>query len=387
MKNITAFNSLFDYKTQINIDDGNYYIDMMKRSKSFKDLDKQIDLWDKYNGDFYSDRKHVVTTLMDDLAPKISKAIDSIDMEMFNSDFQEKNLIPEDNTKYVSIDIKEANWTIIKKIILKEEYPIWKEYVMSLGIEELFALSKPLRQEVLGKVSNPKKYDKIQKYITNFHIEKIKELNINYYNNIVGVNKDEIILKNDGSINIEELENIDYLLPVSFTYFTVNLVTNFEEHIRVHLITDKNGNLKYKKLFGTDGNRFFMHFKTLILGEKLEENDLITRKDKMLFKWTGKDYKKLKEYQYVEKYIKEIQWGDLVDISSKRKRIMGEINDINYRVEIVLYTNSFKCYVDRCKVNIYECSVDYLDYLSFVPVIKEEIRKLHIDYIKSFILE
>jgi hypothetical protein len=98
----------------------------------------------------------------------------------------------------------------------------------------------------------------------------------------------------------------------------------------------------------------------------------------------SKDYKKVREYNYIENYTKELEWCEKEYVCG-RKMYLSEINGSKYRLEIVLYNDFFKYYVDFNNKNIIQKSIegDYLDYLNNI---KEEVKNHHINYVKQFFI-
>ena len=61
---------------------------------------------------------------------------------------------------------------------------------------------------------------------------------------------------------------------------------NYNDHVRIDTVFDTDSLLgKYSELKGVNGNRFFLHFKTLILKEELDERDFLFLNDKHTAKW------------------------------------------------------------------------------------------------------
>lgn len=296
------FAKLFDIRIPV-LEHAEYYINNLKKSGRYPDMDRKLKLFSEYVPEttFKNDKQKYMYGSIKVLQEQIKARID--DLQLVHDIFEEKTFIPISGRKYVSIDIKEANWTTTK-FFLSLDYPVWEEYAVEyLKMPRLFAVSKSLRQALLGQVVNPKKYDKMEKIITLKHLHLVK----NY--KVVGLNKDEIILELD---NPHKLFNIPWILPVNITSFQVDIHKNFEETIRVDTIF--NDNSSYKKLVGVHGDRFYIHYKTLILNEKIEKNDLLIKKDKMIFQWCGNDYKEMMEYDYIRKYSKPIMWKEIKEL-------------------------------------------------------------------------
>jgi hypothetical protein len=204
---------------------------------------------------------------------------------------QEKECIYLDGHRYVSIDISEANFTVAKKYH-GLDLPKWERYLTeNLGIDISLASSKNFRQYVLGYVLGKKinTYQKVEVF------NKLKTIDNSL---VVGVNCDEIVLDitNNPDFDYETL-NDGYWKA---TVFTMNTVTNFGEHIYVK--TDISGK---KKLYATNGNDFYIHYKTLVLNEPLNVLDTILKQDGLYFERVVTYDNKLRkrEYQYVDKNV------------------------------------------------------------------------------------
>lgn len=195
---------------------------------------------------------------------------------------------------YISIDLKEANWqAFIHGLSLSKalDYERWSNFCFSL--HPAIARSKSFRQFLFGN-TNPKRLQSIQKSMMN---EFYNCLSDEWKSFIVGKKSDEILfeLPNDWrNYDSDDFGEALNMLPYKFkvTLFRVSEYTNFNEFVRIkevysvssdidtpHMITER-------KLMGVPGNRFFIHYKTLILGESLDERDTFFINDKHLAKWT-----------------------------------------------------------------------------------------------------
>ena len=153
---------------------------------------------------------------------------------------------------------------------------------MSLGYHEALAISKPFRQYVFGN-TNPKRLNRMQQSLIMEHLELLKDFNI------VMISSDELIvdqiiveLRNQ---TLDDLKNVDWKVPVKFKIFETKYFENYTDKVRIDHIMDDNFNLKYKELKEVHGSRFFIHFKSLILEEELDEKDLLFKNDQKLAKW------------------------------------------------------------------------------------------------------
>lgn len=252
------------------------------------------------------------------------------------NDLSTNNFIPEHGKRYISFDVKEANWTVIKHY-LNLHLPDWKTYSQSpdtLNLPKAIAYSKPIRQAILGQVVNPKLYDKMQKCITSKHLKQIQDNIDQKFYKISAVCSEEIILEVIDNQLLEDIKSLEWIVPTKTTCFDIDIVENFGDRVIIKKYLDGS-----KSLYAVDGKRMYIHFKTLILDEHLDQKDLLFKLEHKIFEYCGTDYKDFKEYNYVKKHIKPIVWnGDFGSIN----------NDIKYMIE-----TSRESFVDyELKINI-----------------------------------
>lgn len=203
------------------------------------------------------------------------------------------------NKYYISVDLKEANWQAFQHAfnLSLSSFATWS--FQTFDLLPAIAKSKSFRQFLFGN-TNPKRLQRIQQSV-------MQKLYLSIYNdklkfNIVGKRSDELLFEFDEvSENVwdffEELylsfqfKSILKSLPITkqfkITCFKVTEHTNFNEFIRIKEVY-KDNDFKEpgeRKLMSVPGNRFFIHYKTLILNEELEERDLFFLNDKHLAQW------------------------------------------------------------------------------------------------------
>lgn len=208
-------------------------------------------------------------------------SIDNNDL-ILNSDYTEKEFNNYKPDKfYISIDLKEANWQSFKfAFALLEGLPDFEKWsIETFALHPAIARSKSFRQYLFGN-TNPKRLQRIQKgmmgVVYNSHP---------YKNYVVGKKADELIFEFDNIPNFMEEINISWDTKISF--FTVHEHKNYGEFVRVkHKYADSTfEHVIETQLMGVPGNRFFIHYKTLILIQQLEERDLYFVNNKHLAKW------------------------------------------------------------------------------------------------------
>ncbi len=105
------------------------------------------------------------------------------------------------------------------------------------------------------------------------------------------------------------LDSLNWIVPVKFSIYDVKIHNNFGDVVIVKEFLDENWELKYKSLYGVNGHRFYIHFKTLVLEEPLDDRDMLFKLESKIFRWCGNDLKDFREWEYVKKWIKPLKWG------------------------------------------------------------------------------
>jgi hypothetical protein len=270
-----------------------YYLETLKKSPEFEKIDSFIEMFKRYessmNGQSIKQNKIDWIEKTKQHLQEIG-FIDDLNAWKTPDDFQfkSKGFNPQDGSTYMSIDINEANWTVSKHF-LGYDLPKWEEFTLNLGYPEALAKSKSFRQFVLGN-TNPKRYARMQQVLTVQHIDMLKQHATEH--DIEFVSEDEIIISIIIRVttpqDIERIMNLPWQVPVKKVLFTTDYHENLGDRVRVDTIKDvENGVIvdKYKRLKEVPGNRFFMHFKTLVLDEELDERDLLFKNDKHIAKW------------------------------------------------------------------------------------------------------
>ncbi len=268
---------------------------------------------------------------------------------------------PEHGKCYISFDVRQANWTV-SKYFLGLDFPVWEEYVQKeLNFPEALTYSKPLRQAIMGQVVNPKRYDAMQKYLTWKHLEELSRIPESSAK-VVSVNSEEIILevlkKDDVFFWLDDLN--EWLVPIRFTIFETKIHTNYGDTIIIKEFLNEDFTLKYKSLYGVNGHRFYIHFKTLVLGEELEDRDLLFKQEHKIFKWCGTDLKDFREWNYVKKWIKPLKWE-----TEDRNAYIDGYDSILYYVMKITESNITLFDVREKQEHILNCkNRDYKDIVS-----------------------
>ena len=203
---------------------------------------------------------------------------------------QLRNPIKHDNLKthylgcpyFISYDIPKANYFVLKDFDHENEFPeTWEIFCYQNGVPFIFSISKMFRQIVFGN-TNPRKFQKIQS-------EYVDDLIT-----VVGPNIDpelsEPSFKSADEL-IQRYKNEPIQLQLNRTpKHKIFKLTPFEfEHIErdyyVKTIYNMDGYKQYRTLYGVPGSMFYMYFKQNVLGQELDDRDLLFWTEKRLAKW------------------------------------------------------------------------------------------------------
>ena len=280
MKDIKGFCKLFDLNVT-DYDEFDYYIEQLSKVDRWKNLRDLIVLYEKAEEDFGD--------LFEFRIKKSNEIIEFLQSTRAYHELNDDNLLPdypvtktfqyEENLKYLSVDIKKANWVVLKKYdpeFMNELGNSYDELLDKFGIPELFRHSKQFRQYIFGNI-NPKRQGRAQRVMIEGFIKRFEHLNLS----ISCIKNDEIIYTyNDISEISEILETIDKEL-FKIKLFTVKKVQDF----RINFYTDESGNYIHKEMIGCNGNQFFLYLKKYLLEEPIDIRDLYFRMDGNIAIW------------------------------------------------------------------------------------------------------
>jgi len=258
-----------------------YYINQfskLEKWKNIKDLIKIYEEAEEKYGDLYEYR-----------LKKSNEIINYLKSTRAYNELQDDNLIPDypttknfeysEDKKYISIDIKKANWAVLKKYdpeFAPELGDSYEDFIAKFDVPEIFNHSKQLRQYIFGNI-NPKRQGKAQRVITQSILNKYNHLNLN----IACIKNDEVIYSFESFDQIREiLTTVDREI-FKIKLFTVKRVQDF----RINTFLSESGEELYKEMVGCNGNQFFMNLKTHIFEEPLDIRDLYFRMDGSLAIW------------------------------------------------------------------------------------------------------
>jgi hypothetical protein len=289
MKDIKSFCKLFDLNVP-NFDEFDYYISQYKKLKMWENIDNLKSLFESAESE-----------IEDMFQYKIDKSNDAIDFlkntRAYN-ELNDDNLIPDlpinkninlsEDKKYLSIDLKMANWQAIKKYdpyFLNELGDTYIDFLNKFDIHPIFHNSKHFRQYIFGNI-NPKRQVRVQRVMINDVINNLSSVN---GIKLEFVKYDEVIFSYEDEKSIQVPIIMDYLKSDLF-HLKLFKVKYFED-FRVNNYLDFFGAETHKELTGCSGLKYFIFLKKYILNEPLDIRDLYFRCDGDLAIWSVSDLK------------------------------------------------------------------------------------------------
>ena len=268
MKDPKSFVKLFDLNVPV-IEHLDYYIDQMSKTQKYKDIKHFLSLYEESEmeiSDAYEFRKN-----------KSQEIIDFIkSTNAYNELCYDKNLIDYPTTKsieyvegvkYLSIDLRSANWVSLKHYDPPHINELGNDYIDFLSkfnLPKVFLHSKYLRQFIFGNV-NPKRLIKVQRHLIQEMVRKYQDKL-----QVEGVRNDEVIFSFKDFKEIEsiygEIDHQKYKTKI----FTIERVEDF----RIDTSYNVFGEILHKEMMGVDGTLFYIKLKEYITGEELDIRDL-----------------------------------------------------------------------------------------------------------------
>lgn len=280
MRDIKGFCKLFDLNVPA-YEEFDYYIEQLTKVEKWKNLRELIVLYEKAEEEFGD--------LFEYRIKKSNELIEFLQNTRAYNELNDDNLIPDypttknfqydENVKYLSIDIRKANWIVLKKYdppFVNELGDSYESLLDKFGIPELFRHSKQFRQYIFGNI-NPRRQGKAQRVIIEDVINKYKYLGLE----IASIKNDEVIYSYTNDLDMKDiLSTIDREI-FKIKLFTVKRIQDF----RINFYTDENGAFTHKEMIGCNGNQFFMLLKKYIIEEPFDIRDLYFRMDGNLAVW------------------------------------------------------------------------------------------------------
>jgi hypothetical protein len=280
MKDVKGFCKLMDISVP-EYEHFDYYIEQfskLEKWKNIKDLIKLYEEAEEKYGDLYEFRIN-----------KSNEIINYLKNTRAYNELQDDNLIPDwpttknfeysEDKKYISIDIKKANWVVLKKYdpeFAPELGDSYDDFIARFDVPEIFNHSKQLRQFIFGNI-NPKRQGKAQRVIIQDILHKYYNLNLD----IACIKNDEVIYSFESLDQIEEIINTLDREMFKIKLFTVERVQDF----RINTYMSESGENLHKEMIGCNGNLFFLYLKKYVFNEPIDIRDLYFKMDGNIAIW------------------------------------------------------------------------------------------------------
>lgn len=280
MKDIKSFCKLFDLNVP-SYADFDYYKNLYSRLDRWKNMDELISLYEKAEEqieDIYKYRLEKTEEIINFI--KTTRAFNDLNDDTMIPDLPtNKNFEYSEGVKYLSIDIKMANWESLKKYdpsFINELGDTYSDLLNKFDVPEVFHRSKQLRQYIFGNL-NPKRQIKAQRVMIEDLMNGLSRYNLK----VECIKTDEVVYSFE---NIAEI--VDILLGFDDDIFKCKVFTVKRiEDFRVNEYLDTKRGIMYSDLVGCNGHKYFINLKKYIFEEELDVRDLYFRMDGDLAIW------------------------------------------------------------------------------------------------------
>lgn len=280
-----------------------YYLETLEKSAEFAWIPEYLKEFTEFQEALGDERaKDFKMKMLEKLKEHIqaSKAYERFQEFPLNAPIRGEQKLREATGAYLlSIDMRSANYSILRCFDPDELPGTWEFFAAQQGLPLALIQSKKFRQVVFGNC-NPSRNQKLQRrYMTALaaYIEGLGLFEVVFFSN------DEMIL-DLGPVdqNAEAVSTAVTALKQCVGGFRRSLGEGFQD---VNLLTTKLFSMErigkkkyvrtyyhpslspwYKTLSGVPGNQFFMYFKKYVLGEDLDDRDYLFVIDDMVAKWT-----------------------------------------------------------------------------------------------------
>lgn len=207
--------------------------------------------YNKFLDEYYEIRDNIITNVMDNEA---FKSFNTMSLDSYNivdrDNITSNNIYNQSNVgkKFISIDLKRANFQILRKVNKEIVYnaETYEDFIGKFTDIDYIKESKYTRQVIFGKL-NPKRHIRLEKYYT-YLMYKFLESYANEHGwEIVSLNNDEIVYKTMNSYcetdYIKDMikKRLDLIVHVelfSLSGYTFSAVDS--EHHKVDFYIKKN---------------------------------------------------------------------------------------------------------------------------------------------------
>ncbi len=261
-----------------------YYIDFLSETDKFSDIKEKLKQYYDYLSflkiegyELVSYKMSIFKNVVDFLKETNSyKKINEYKIKNYNK----LKFFTDNVTHKISIDIKEANFSVFKKFDNKNEIEnTYEKLLNKFDRSNFLHLSKSFRQYIFGNL-NPKKLQKIQDYYTYL-----------LSNEIVLKNNEKVLFKQENDeliLNYHYITDNDLLKKdiLKYSEFEFKIKKYTEEKIGKYVL--KTYDTGKKELTFVSKNRFFLEYDKFINKKNfddIDERNLLFLNDKKKAKW------------------------------------------------------------------------------------------------------
>lgn len=280
MKDIKGFCKLFDLNVPV-YSEFTYYIEQLSKVPKYSNLPELVALYESAESEIEDLYKYRIE--------KSEEIINFLKSTMCYEELIYDNLIPDlpttknfhydEGRKYISIDLKKANWLSVKKYdryFINELGNTYEDFIDKFKMPDVFKHSKSFRQFIFGNI-NPKRQIKVQRSMIQEVIDQVgNSLQLEC------IRHDEVIYS---------FEYFKDIIPIFAAYngsnnynvkiFSVDRVEDFKIENYYNINGDKTG----RSMVGCNGNLYFINLKKYITNEELDIRDLYFRTESRLAIW------------------------------------------------------------------------------------------------------
>jgi hypothetical protein len=268
MKDPKGFVKLFDLNVPV-LEHFDYYITQLSKTQKYRSIFQFLEMYQQCEseiGDAWSYRKSKSEEIIDFIQSTNAYSELCFDRNLVDYPVR-KSIEWVEGVKYLSIDLRSANWTALKTYDpehINELGNSYQEFLSKFDLPSVFIESKYLRQFIFGHI-NPKRLGKVQRNLIQDVVDKYEKIL-----KVVGVRNDEVIFEFSHFEEIQkiwqEIDHVKYKVKI----FTVDKVEDF----RIDNLYNIWGELLHREMIGCDGTKFYIKLKQYITGEKLDVRDL-----------------------------------------------------------------------------------------------------------------
>ncbi len=279
MKDIRSFVKLFDLHVP-SYEDFDYYKNQYAKLNQWKNIDELVKMYEQAESEIEDIFAYKIA--------KVDEVVNFLKGTRAYNELNDDNLIPdlpvnknfefEMGKKYVSIDLKMANWQVLKKYdpdFINELGDTYSDLLNKFNIHPIFHQSKHFRQYIFGNV-NPKRQVRAQRVMIQDLINALSNHNLK----VEFIKWDEVIY------SYEDVNQIKFLEEIDSDFFRVKLFSvKLVEDFRINTYYDFSDNEIDSEIVGCNGHKYFILLKKWILNEPLDIRDLYFRNDGDLAIW------------------------------------------------------------------------------------------------------